>query len=148
MTLWKRTAAAVMLVLGMVAGAAPVASGAPAGAAAAQTVRHMKAFTLPSGNIACLYDSGRLRCDILSGVKPEPQKACQYFWKGVMLSGDGKTQWLCIIDTVYDASAPTFHHGWTWQRGAITCRSPERGLRCENDLGHGFSLLRSHSTKW
>lgn len=103
---------------------------------------------MPSGNIACLYNSGKLRCDIFSGLKPEPEKPCDFYWKGVMLPASGKASYLCIIDTVYDPSAPTLRYGTKWKRHGIVCRSRTTGLRCHNPDQHGFLLSRSHSKKW
>lgn len=103
---------------------------------------------MPSRNIACLFDSAKLRCDIFSGLKPEPAKACKYFWKGAMLSADARAEWLCIIDTVYDPNARVLSYGSTWKRDGIVCTSRTRGLRCHNELGHGFFLSRHESHKW
>jgi hypothetical protein len=114
----------------------------------AVAVLHAKSFTMPSGNIACLYDSARLRCDIFSGLVPEPKKPCDFFWKGVLLPASGKASFLCIIDTVYDEAAPVLHYGQKWTRHGIVCRSRTTGLRCHNPDGHGFRLSRAHSTKW
>ena len=107
-----------------------------------------KAFHFKSGNIACLYDSGKLRCDIYSGLKPQPTKQCQYFWKAAMLNHDGRATWLCIIDSIYDANAPVLSRGQTWHRDGITCVHRLRGLRCHNGVGHGFFLSRSDTRKW
>lgn len=143
MNMLRRGVVGVALTLGIVAGASPAGVGAPASAA-----HHSKAFVMPSRNIACLYDSGKIRCDIYSGLKPEPKKACKYFWKGVELDGKGKASFLCIIDTIQVPNAPVLHHGQTWSRGSIVCTSSVRGLRCHNDSGHGFFLSREKSRKW
>jgi hypothetical protein len=111
-------------------------------------VHHAKAFVMPSRNIACLYDAGNLRCDIYSGIKPEPRKACKFFWKGVMLRPLGQATFLCIIDTISQPDAPALKYGSIWHRGSITCRSSTRGLRCHNDIKHGFFLSRESSRKW
>jgi hypothetical protein len=120
----------------------------PSGRSAVASVHHDKAFMMPNGNIACLFDSGKLRCDILSGLKPEPTKACRFFWKGVMLPAAGRASYLCIIDTIYDPNAPKLHYGSKWKRDGIVCRSRTTGLRCHNPDGHGFLLSRRVSKKW
>ena len=126
-------------------GAASQASPTPA---TSPTVLHSPTFVMPSRNIACLYDAARLRCDIFSGLVPEPEKPCDFFWKGVMLPAAGKASYLCIIDTVYDEAAPTLHYGQKWKRHGIVCRSRTTGLRCHNPDAHGFRLARAFSTKW
>lgn len=115
---------------------------------AARAVHHSKAFVMPSHNIACLYDHGDLRCDIYSGIKPEPTKVCKYYWKGVMLKGLGKAAFLCVIDTIQQPNARVLKYGSTWSRGSIACTSSTRGLRCHNDVKHGFFLSRETSRKW
>ena len=40
-------------------------------------------FRPPSGNIACGYYRPTLRCDVLSGLVPEPRGACELDWTGV-----------------------------------------------------------------
>lgn len=136
--------ASAVLTIGMVAVAPLDAIGSPTRPA----VQHSKAFVMPSRNIACLYDSGKIRCDIFSGLKPEPTKPCKYYWKGVLLPGAGQPTFLCIIDTIYDPSAPVLQFGSRWSRGSIACTSRTRGLRCYNDVGHGFFLSRGLSRKW
>lgn len=118
------------------------------GSSRTHAVQHSRAFVMPSRNIACLYDSNVIRCDIFSGIKPEPTKACKFYWKGVRLNGTGSASFLCIIDTIYDPSAPVLKFGSTWRRGSISCRSSTRGLRCQNDIGHGFFLSRERSRRW
>lgn len=141
---WRKRILASVLTLGLLGAAGPAAS-APSTTGAA---RHMKQFKMPSGNIACLFDSGQIRCDILSGLKPEPTKPCKFFWKGVNLQADGKATFLCIIDTVYNPDASKLAYGSTWRRDGIACKSSVYGLRCHNGNGHGFFLSRERSRKW
>jgi hypothetical protein len=98
---------------------------------------------MPSKNIGCGYDSGALRCDILSGLKPEPSEACQLDWTGIVLEANGAAQPECAGDTIYVASAPILGYGESWARNGISCESRKDGLRCENGSGHGFSLARA-----
>ena len=99
-------------------------------------------FQMPSHNVGCGLDSGVLRCDILSGLQPEPSKACELDWTGVVLEAQGAAQPECAGDTVYEASTPVLEYGETWSRGGMTCLSLETGLECRNNGGHGFKLAR------
>jgi len=100
-------------------------------------------FQMPSKNIGCGVDSGVLRCDILSGLQPEPSKACELDWTGIVLEADGAAQPECAGDTIYEGSAPILAYGERWARDGISCESRKAGLRCANGSGHGFSLARS-----
>ena len=102
----------------------------------------MAAFQMPSRNIGCLFGFRRLRCDILSGLEPEPTEACDFDWVGVDMGVTGTAAANCGSDTVYDAGAPTLAYGSTWSRGGITCESSESSLACTNREGHGFTLAR------
>jgi hypothetical protein len=99
-------------------------------------------FQLPSHNIGCGVDSGVLRCDILSGLNPEPSQECELDWTGVVLDTEGAAQPECAGDTVFDASAPVLEYGESWARDGINCRSTREGLDCETPAGHGFHLAR------
>ena len=98
-------------------------------------------FQMPSRNIGCLFAAGVLRCDILSGLQPEPTTACEFDWVGVVLSKESAEP-NCGSDTVYAKEAPTLAYGGTWQRAGFTCRSGEDGLTCFSGTGHGFKLAR------
>ncbi len=99
-------------------------------------------FQMPSGNIGCLFGFQRLRCDILSGLEPEPTEACEFDWVGVDLGATGPAAANCGSDTVYDGDAPTLAYGSSWSRGGIVCESDESALSCTNSEGHGFTLAR------
>jgi hypothetical protein len=99
-------------------------------------------FQMPSRNIGCLLDFQRLRCDILSGLDPEPDEECEFDWVGVDMGVTGPAAPNCGSDTVYDAGAPTLEYGETWSRGGIVCDSDERALTCTNREGHEFTLAR------
>ncbi len=106
-----------------------------------------KAFRTPSGNIACLDESSfgggvRLRCDILSGLRPEPRKPCEGDWVGLSLPARRLGGPICVGDTVYDPRAPVLAYGRTWRRGAFMCTSARAGLTCRNRGAHGFLLAR------
>jgi hypothetical protein len=99
-------------------------------------------FQLPSHNIGCGVDSGVLRCDILSGLAPEPSQACELDWTGVVLDAERAAQPECAGDTIFDAAAPVLQYGETWAREGISCLSTREGLDCETPAGHGFHLAR------
>jgi hypothetical protein len=101
-----------------------------------------ESFQMPSKNIGCLFGFRQLRCDILSGLEPEPNEICDFDWVGVDMGVSGPAAANCGSDTVYDAGAPVLEYGSTWSRGGITCDSEESALTCTNREGHGFSLAR------
>ena len=102
-------------------------------------------FQMPSKNISCGYLSGSgptfLRCDIRSGLKPEPRGACDLDWTGISMGG-GMARPTCAGDTVADPKAPVLPYGATWRRGPFTCLSSRIGLSCANRAGHGFFLSK------
>jgi hypothetical protein len=99
-------------------------------------------FQLPSGNIGCLLAAGVLRCDILSGLQPEPAESCDFDWVGVELGRTGPATANCGSDTIFADGMPTLAYGSTWARAGLTCGSEESGLSCTNPEGHGFTLAR------
>ena len=102
-------------------------------------------FRMPSGNIACGYITGfgpvTLRCDILSGLRPEPRRPCELDWTGLSM-GRGTARPTCAGDTVYDRRARVLKYGSVWKRGPFTCISLLIGLSCANSTGHGFFLSK------
>ncbi len=102
-------------------------------------------FRMPSGNIACGYSTDfgpvTLRCDILSGLRPEPRRRCELDWTGLSM-GRGSATPTCAGDTVYDRKAPVLRYGSVWKRGPFTCLSLLIGLSCVNSTGHGFFLSK------
>ncbi len=112
-------------------------------AAAAAAPHDYARFQMPSHNVGCGLESGVLRCDILSGLAPEPVEACELDWTGVVLEARGAAQPECAGDTVFDASAPVLQYGETWSREGMSCLSRESGLECRNNGGHGFKLARA-----
>lgn len=99
-------------------------------------------FQMPSKNIGCLLGGGVLRCDILSGLNPEPATACELDWVGLVLARSGPAEPQCAGDTVYDRRAPTLAYGATWRRSGFACESSESGLRCTGPAGESFKLAR------
>jgi hypothetical protein len=131
-----RRASRILVALGLALGSLSIS---PATATAAL---HGRKFQMPSGNIGCLLHSGVLRCDILSGLNPEPERDCDVDWTGLSLDSDGKASPVCAGDTVMDRDARTLKYGHKWKRNGITCTSRRSGLRCHNRKHHGFFLSR------
>ncbi len=100
-------------------------------------------FRLPSGNIGCIYSDGSLRCDVRSGLRPAPKRACELDWTGIVFPTAGKPQPECAGDTAIDSRARVIPYGGKWTRGGFTCFSQRAGLRCTRRNGHGFFLSRS-----
>ena len=99
-------------------------------------------FKMPSRNIGCRLSGTTLRCDIRSGLKPQPTKSCAGDWGGVTLGAKGAATPLCAGDTVYDDAAPTLDYGAVWGGGGVTCLSDQAGLQCSNTAGRSFFLSR------
>jgi hypothetical protein len=103
-------------------------------------------FQMPSRNIWCVFGFRQLRCDILSGLDPEPTDACDFDWVGIDLGVTGPAAANCGSDTILDAQAPTLAYGSTWSRRGIVCESSESALTCTNREGYGFTLARGSWT--
>jgi hypothetical protein len=119
---------------------------APAANAKSTIVR----FQTPSKNIGCIYSAepnrrAYLRCDILSGLRPEPKRPCPVDWTGFSMTARSRATPTCAGDTAYDRGAPTVAYGRTWRRGGFTCTVRRVGLRCRNATAHGFFLSRTRS---
>jgi hypothetical protein len=110
-------------------------------------------FKTPSGNIGCVYsrfsgESPYLRCDIRSGLVPQPPrpKNCDLDWAyGYEMDVTGRAHTFCAGDTALDPRARVLAYGKTWRRGGFTCSSRTTGLTCRNLSGHGFLLSRARS---
>jgi hypothetical protein len=102
-------------------------------------------FHLPSGNIGCVYaaQGASLRCDILSGLRPEPRGRCELDWTGLTLGASGRAHPQCAGDTAVDRRSRILGYGRTWRRNGIVCRSATTGLTCRNRSGRGFFLSRA-----
>jgi hypothetical protein len=130
-----------------------VAAGLAIPSASATTAKIVH-FRTPSKNIACAYSpaefghAATLRCDILSGLKPQPQKRCELDWVGAVMTRRGKAHPLCAGDTVHDKRAPILRYGQTWKHRGFGCRSRRIGLKCRNRAGHGFFLSRQRWRTW
>ena len=102
-------------------------------------------FRLPSGNIGCIYSDASLRCDVRSGLRPEPKRACELDWTGIVFPTASKPKPECAGDTAIDSRARVIPYGGKWTRGGFTCFSQRVGLRCTRRNGHGLFLSR---TSW
>jgi hypothetical protein len=99
-------------------------------------------FRMPSGNVGCVAGPGAMRCDILSGLRPEPRGRCELDWTGLTLSPTGRAQPACAGDTVFNPRFPVLAYGRTWTRAGFVCISRRTGLECRNRQRHGFVLAR------
>ena len=140
----RRSAAAALVALALCAAPA-------AGAGLSQ-------FVLPSRNIGCVYVSPdrytkgySLRCDILSGLRPEPARAaaaCELDLTGLGLSPTGRAGVTCAGDTAVDRRSRVLAYGSRWRGGPFTCTSRIAGLTCTSRTGHGFFLSRERWRVW
>jgi hypothetical protein len=105
-------------------------------------------FQMPSKNIGCGTSEGVLVCDILSGLKPEPERKCELDWTGMEMERLGPSQPRCAGDTAYVQSAPVLQDGSTWRRDGFTCVSQQSGLQCRNQENQGFLLARNSWTQF
>jgi hypothetical protein len=129
---------------------AAAASSAQAQPPQPQPVKFVR-FQSPSRNIGCLYapaaagHAAYLRCDILSGLRPEPRGACRLDWTGFTMVPKRPPRPTCAGDTVYDRNARILPYGSAWRHGGFVCRSRRSELRCTNTVRRGFSLSRGRS---
>lgn len=117
---------------------AALSAAAPAEAKALRS----RNFQTPSKNIGCHLGGGVLRCDILSGLNPEPKRDCELDWVGLLLRNQHRALANCAGDTVYKEKAPVLRYGHVWRSDRIRCISRTTGLRCDNASGYGFKLSR------
>jgi hypothetical protein len=111
-------------------------------------------FRTPSSNIGCAYSADPrlggtyLRCDIISGLRPKPRRACELDLTGFGMAPKGRSSAVCAGDTAVDRHARALRYGSKWSRGGFTCTSRRTGLRCRNLSGHGFFLSRARSYRF
>lgn len=101
-----------------------------------------RTFRMPSRNIGCALTGADLRCDILSGLRPKPERSCELDWVGLVLPAEGSPEPDCAGDTAYDQSAPILSYGDMWHRDHFWCESQKTGLLCLNHTGGSFQLAR------
>jgi hypothetical protein len=140
----------VAKILGTILAGAAVAALAATAQAGPDRIRFVR-FQMPSKNIGCIYSpaEGRrtdyLRCDILSGVRPQPRGTCELDWTGYSMQARGAARPTCAGDTVYARQARILRYGTTWKQGDFVCLSRPAGLRCTNAARRGFVLARARS---
>jgi hypothetical protein len=136
--------------LAVAAGSLAVVAGAAAQVLPPPQPKLMR-FQTPSRNVGCLFSSeaarrpAYLRCDILSGLAPEPKRPCELDWTGFGIGPSGRANPVCAGDTVYARNARVLPYGWRWKRGPFTCVAKRSGLRCTNAAARGFVLARARS---
>jgi len=112
--------------------------------------QEMASFRSPSGNIACMYVDGFLRCDLgeVSNRLPKRPADCDLEWGKAfeMASSSRHAGRICHGDTVFDPSAPVLPYGASWQGGGFSCISSQRGMNCRNARGAGWDLSRARQT--
>ncbi len=102
-------------------------------------------FIMPSKNIYCVVYSERLRCEIVSKLKPlPPQPAdCNLDWgSGLVLTKTTPAEVLCAADSIYSPDFLTLSYGQQWESAGFLCKSAADGLTCTNPQGRGFFLNR------
>jgi len=111
------------------------------------TIVTTSAFQMPSRNIGCALSGKVLRCDVLSGLTPEPKRPCELDWVGLVLPPDRPAEPNCAGDTVYDPGAPTLAYGEMWHGAGFWCESQPSGLLCVNPRSERGSFLLSRE-RW
>jgi Family of unknown function (DUF6636) len=105
-------------------------------------------FRTPSRNMGCVFHPQRpsrpafLRCDLLSGLRPQPARRCELDWVGLGLTPRGRAAPICAGDTAVDPASRILAYGRAWRRGPFRCISRRTGLRCTNAASRGFVLAR------
>jgi len=104
---------------------------------------------MPSRNVGCIFSpaasgyAASIRCDILSGLVPEPTRACELDWTGLGMTGARRARPVCAGDTAYSQTSPVLRYGRVWTKGPFRCTSRRTGLTCSSRAGHGFKLARA-----
>ena len=110
-----------------------------------------RSFQTPSENIVCHLQRGRpkfLRCDIRSGLNPEPDRDCDLDWVGLLLPSQKRARANCAGDTVPNQDPEVLEYGKRWERGRFSCVSRRSGLGCQNASGYHFKLSRDDWSRW
>jgi hypothetical protein len=105
-----------------------------------------EAFQLPSGNIHCAVQEGRLRCDALNFTyqRPPRPRSCDLDYGGAVgLGPRGAPALICHGDTIANPMAPVLGYGQAWQGGGMSCTATPAMLRCVNAEGRGFEMARA-----
>lgn len=86
-----------------------------------------------------------MRCDLVESAITEKHDChgTGDWGQSVALNRGQRAAMLCVSDTVQDPAAPVLAYGSSTRVGSITCTSSQDGIRCTDDLGHGFRLSRA-----
>jgi len=106
-------------------------------------LEHTVFLQSPSHNIACLIESGGVRCDIRNHSWKSPPKpsSCEFdYGGGLSLGRSGKGHYTCASDTLL-GTGKVLPYGQSRSLGRFRCTSRTSGMRCVNRRnGHGFVL--------
>jgi hypothetical protein len=126
-----------------------IASAAVAATIAFPSTAHASSqnFQSPSGNIACILDSGGAACDIAEytyQVPPGPECSKHIKWGNRFTLNAGQPGAMaCHGDTLRVAGEQTLNYGQTLSAGSITCASDPSGMKCtDNSSGHFFQVSK------
>ncbi|MGK2954065.1 MAG: DUF6636 domain-containing protein [Solirubrobacterales bacterium] len=125
---------------------------APAAEAGNTTRAQVNAWQSPGGNIQCGYDHGSVVCMIFKqnfAKKP----SCKNFYTAV---GAVKRRGKSDVDItcwsgVPIVSGPPFAnlgYGKKIRRLGVTCFSFRGGMKCKNEDGHGFKLMKARAIRF
>jgi hypothetical protein len=131
----------------------PAASTVASGGGAPAAESSLVVFRTPGNDIHCgSYPASGgspayLRCNVLGGMKPLPEKTCRAGdpGLGVDMLATGRSEAPCFGDPGPDAVFKQSHpfvlaYGDIWRRNGFSCVSQSSGLTCRNRSGHGFTL--------
>lgn len=103
-------------------------------------------FNSPSKNIFCGGNNEFVSCMIIettaTPAQPRPDD-CPFDWGQMIdLESDGKAKLACFSDFPFEPNARVLNYGERLGKQKWLCSSSEKGMQCENHLGHGFFLSR------
>ena len=101
-------------------------------------------FKTPSGNIGCIGNKTRLRCDIVrTSVRPPPKPlTCEFDWgNAFQLLPRFAAHRICVSDSALGARR-VLGYGKSLRIGPFLCTSRRSGLTCTSRTRHGFFLSR------
>jgi hypothetical protein len=100
-------------------------------------------FQTPSGNIICALSHQGTTCEILrkSYVPsvPKPPSCNLDYGHRLTVDAAGTVTFVCHGDSMSGTAERVLPYGRLLQRGQVTCRSEQSGMRCGTDTG-GFKL--------
>ena len=114
-------------------------------APADETVAELTGFISPTGNVACMIEPSRARCDIIDrdwSLPPRPADCELDYGQGISLNSGGSAEFVCAGDTAFGPDE-VLPYGSSTVAGALRCESAEPGITCrDGQTGHGFSIAR------